>query len=137
MFFIQFRCTNLDDCQKEEGNFLNLLQKDGVPRKWEGGGSLRKGGEGQSFPYEHHCECYKKLASWSWPVLFALTNFFLIHTVFFWWKIKTFFVMAVFLSKLDLTPLFIDILRDYSSVKIGYNMISKRNNNTTNATHCL
>ena len=37
---IEFTCTNLDGCQKE-GNFLNLLQEEGVPRK---GGSLRKGG---------------------------------------------------------------------------------------------
>ena len=27
--FLQFTCTNLDDCQKEWGNFLNLLQKEG------------------------------------------------------------------------------------------------------------
>ena len=31
--FLQFICTNLDGCQKEPGNFLNLLQKEGVPRK--------------------------------------------------------------------------------------------------------
>ena len=31
----------------------------------------------QSFPYENHCESYKKLASRPWPVLFALTYFFL------------------------------------------------------------
>ena len=30
----------------------------------------------QSFPYENHCECYKKLASGLWPVLFTLTYFF-------------------------------------------------------------
>ena len=34
--FIQFTCTNLDSCQKEGGNFLNLLQKEAVPRKGEG-----------------------------------------------------------------------------------------------------
>ena len=35
----------MDGGQKERGNFLNLLQKDGVSRKGEGGGnSLRKGG---------------------------------------------------------------------------------------------
>ena len=39
--FIQFTCTNLDGCQKEEGNFLNLLQKEGGTQKG-GGGSLRK-----------------------------------------------------------------------------------------------
>ena len=43
--FSQFTCTNLDGSQKEEGNFLNLLQKDGGTQKEEeGGGSLRKGG---------------------------------------------------------------------------------------------
>ena len=31
--FIQFICTNLNGSQKEEGNFLNLLQKEGVPKK--------------------------------------------------------------------------------------------------------
>ena len=30
-------------------------------------------GLAQSFPYENYCECYKKLASRSWPVLFTLT----------------------------------------------------------------
>ena len=34
----------------------------------------------QSFPYENHCECYKKLVSRWWPVLFTLTYFFLTHT---------------------------------------------------------
>ena len=27
--FEKFTCTNLDGCQKDGGNFLNLLQKDG------------------------------------------------------------------------------------------------------------
>ena len=27
----------------------------------------------QSFPYENHCECYKKLSLRSWPMLFTLT----------------------------------------------------------------
>ena len=30
----------------------------------------------QSFPYENHCECYKKLTSSSWPMLFTPTDFF-------------------------------------------------------------
>ena len=46
--FIQFTCSNLDDCQKEEGNFFNLFQKEGDIQKGVGvgglGGSLRKGG---------------------------------------------------------------------------------------------
>ena len=29
----------------------------------------------QSFLYENHCDCYKKLASISWPVIFTLTIF--------------------------------------------------------------
>ena len=33
----------------------------------------------QSFPYENHCKCYKKLALISQPVLFTLTYFFVIH----------------------------------------------------------
>ena len=30
----------------------------------------------QSFPYENHCKCCKKLASRSWPRLITLTYFF-------------------------------------------------------------
>ena len=29
--FLQFPCTYLDGSQKEGGNFINLLQKEGVP----------------------------------------------------------------------------------------------------------
>ena len=37
--FLQFACTNLDGCQKEGANFLNLLQKEGDHSKTaEGGG---------------------------------------------------------------------------------------------------
>ena len=43
--FLQFACTNLDGSQKEGGNFLNLLQKEGVRRKR---GSFRKEGRFQS-----------------------------------------------------------------------------------------
>ena len=32
-YFIQFTCTNLDGCQKEEGNFFNWLQKEGGTQK--------------------------------------------------------------------------------------------------------
>ena len=42
--FLQFTCTNLDGCQKEGGNFLNLLQKDGVPRIGGGVVPSEKGG---------------------------------------------------------------------------------------------
>lgn len=37
--FLQCTCTNLDGCQKERDDFLNLLQNEGAPRK---GVSLRK-----------------------------------------------------------------------------------------------
>ena len=37
--FLQFTCTNLDGCKKKWGNFLNLLQKEGVPS--EKGGCQR------------------------------------------------------------------------------------------------
>ena len=36
--FIKFTCTNLDGCQKEGGNFLNFLQKEGSTQKGGGGG---------------------------------------------------------------------------------------------------
>ena len=36
----------------------------------------------QSFPYKNHYECYKKLASRSCPMLFTLTYFFLIYTLY-------------------------------------------------------
>ena len=35
----------------------------------------------QSFPYENHGECYKKLVSRLWHVLFTLTCYFLQHTL--------------------------------------------------------
>ena len=46
--------------------------------------------ENQLFPYENHCECYKKLASQSWPVLFTITYFFsYICTLLFYWKMRS------------------------------------------------
>ena len=43
----------------------------------------------QSIPCENHCECYKKLASRLWPVLFTLTYFFsYTYTLLLCWKIK-------------------------------------------------
>ena len=40
--FLQFTCTNLDGCQKEGGNFLNLLHKEGdsLRKKRGAGGGL-------------------------------------------------------------------------------------------------
>ena len=44
----------------------------------------------QSFPYKNHCECYKKLASRSWPVLFTLNLIFSYTcTLLFCCKIKS------------------------------------------------
>ena len=42
--FIQFICTNIDGCQKEGGNFFNLLQKEGGTQKGKGGPSEEGGG---------------------------------------------------------------------------------------------
>ena len=50
-------CINLDGCQNKGGNFLNLLQKVGVPKKG-GGGTLRK--EGNSNPGGNY-NIYKKI----------------------------------------------------------------------------
>ena len=44
--FIQFMCINLDGCQNKGGNFLNLLQKVGLPKKGGGGGGGGWGGGG-------------------------------------------------------------------------------------------
>ena len=35
----------------------------------------------QTFPYVNRCKCYKKLAGRSWPVLFTLTDIFVMHTL--------------------------------------------------------
>ena len=41
----------------------------------------------QSFPYENHGECYKKLVARSWPMLFTLKIFFFyIHSSLLWQK---------------------------------------------------
>ena len=58
--FLQFTCTNLDGCQKEGGNFLNLLQEEGVAKKgWGrggGGGSLRKEGGAPNPGGNYECQ---------------------------------------------------------------------------------
>ena len=43
----------------------------------------------QSFPYENHCECYKKFASRSWPVLFTLNYFSYTYTLIICGKIES------------------------------------------------
>ena len=40
---IQFTCTNLDGCQKEGGNFFNLLQKKGGTQKGGRGFPQKRG----------------------------------------------------------------------------------------------
>ena len=60
----------------------------------------------QSFPYGNHCECYKKFASRSRPMLFTLTGFFLLHTLFSFVVKQKIVAIAIFLSKLDHRPLF-------------------------------
>ena len=58
------------------------------------------------FPYENQCECYKNLASRSWPMLFTLNYFFLyIHSPYLL-ENKKLLWSSVFLSKLDYRPLF-------------------------------
>ena len=58
----------------------------------------------QSFLYENHSECYRKHPSRSWPVLFTLTYFWFLHTLFYS-KIKV-VAIVVFLRKLYHRPLF-------------------------------
>ena len=78
----------------------------------------------QSCPYEHHCKCYKKLASRSWPVLFTLTCYFPVHAFSSSARKEKVVVIAVFLSKLDHRLLFNNICYQ-TVVRIGFNMISK------------
>ena len=54
-----------------------------------------------SFQYENHCDSYKKLASRSWPMLFTLTYFFLMHILSSSAGKEKVAVITVFLSKLD------------------------------------
>ena len=65
--------------------------------------------------FQNHCECYKKLASKLWPLLFTLTYFFFyIHSPRLWQNIV---VITVFLSKLDHKTLFNYIY--YGSILVG------------------
>ena len=68
----------------------------------------------QSFPYENRCECCKKLASRSSTM----------HSLFFW-KIKI-CCDRCFRQQIRLqTTVQWYILRDYSSARIGFNIINK------------
>ena len=81
----------------------------------------------QSFPYENHCECCKKLIQRSWFVLFALIYFFShAYTLLFFWKIKSCCYRS-FPQQIRLqTTVQLYILRDCSSVSIGFSMNNKR-----------
>ena len=57
--FIQCTCTNLDGSQKEGGNFFNLLQKEGVPRK--GGFPQKRGG---SYPGGNYALSWRRSLSY-------------------------------------------------------------------------
>ena len=76
-----------------------------------------------SFPKQHHYECYKKLAPRSWPALFTLTNFLLIHTLSSAGKWKV-VVISLFLSKLYHRPLFNNIYYE-TILRTGFNTINK------------
>ena len=103
----------------------------------------------QFFSNENHWNCYKKLASRSWPVLFTITIFSYTCTLLFCWKIKKAVLITVFPSTLEYKPLFNDIYKkvamitfstvftvqiyifwDYSSVRLVWIWLP-------NARHCL
>ena len=50
-YFLQFTCTNMDGSQKEGGNFLNLLLKEGSSLRKSGGGG---GGANPGGNYDSH-----------------------------------------------------------------------------------
>ena len=79
-----------------------------------------------SFPYENCCECYKKLASRLWPGLFTHFNFFLTHTLPFCRKIKSCCGRCFPQQIRPQTTVQWYILPEYSSVRIGFNMINKQ-----------
>ena len=85
-----------------------------------------KMGPKQYFPYENHRECYKKLAWRSWPVLFTLTDFFLIHTLSSSAGKKSCFDHSFPQWIRPQTTVQWYILWDYSSVRIGFSFINKR-----------
>ena len=85
----------------------------------------------QSFLYENHCQCYKKLASRSCSVLFTLAYFFLIWTLLFCWKIKSCYDHCFPQQIRPETTVQWYILRYYSSVRTVFNMINKRHTLST------
>ena len=79
----------------------------------------------QSFPYENHCKCYKKLTSRLWLVLSTLTHFFLVHTLSSSAGKKSCCDSCFPLQIRPKTTVQWYILREYSFVWIGFNMINK------------
>ena len=78
----------------------------------------------QSFPYETHCECYKKFTSRSLLVLFTLTYFSYIYTVLFHWKISCCDRCFPQQIRPQITVQ-LYVLQDYSSVRTDFNIIYK------------
>ena len=71
-------------------------------------------------------ECCKKLASRSWTVLFTLTDFFLINTFFFCYKIKSCYDRCFLQQIRPQTTVQWYMLQKYSSLRIGFNITNKR-----------
>ena len=83
------------------------------------------GNKNTVFLYENHCDSYKKLASWSRPVLF--TYFFsYTYTLRFCWEIKS--CCHRWFPQQTRPQITVQsyILRDCSSVRISFNMINNR-----------
>ena len=84
--FLQFTCTNLDGSQKKGSKFLNLLQKQGVPRK--GGfpqkrGDFNPGGNYDIFAYH---PCYvTSLSTADLTLNFSESNY--IYPSYKWFKL--------------------------------------------------
>ena len=80
----------------------------------------------QSILDENHCEWYKKLASWSWSVLFTLAFFSFTYTLLFCRKRKTCCDHCFLQEIRPRNTVQLYILRDYLSRRIGFNMNNKR-----------
>ena len=79
-----------------------------------------------------NCECYKKLASRSWPMLFTLIYFFFLNIHYLvLLQNKNFVVISVFRSKLDHWLLFNFV---HCKTILVWGLVSTW---TTNSRHCL
>ena len=80
----------------------------------------------QSFPHESRWECYRKLASRQWLVLFTLAYFFsYAYSPLLLDNKKLLWSLFSSVNQTSEHCSMIYILRDYSSMRIGFNMISK------------